>query len=560
MFAWMAVQFHCFTSSFFAPGQGRWLPFAYASLAVIIILVVLGYIPGGVVASGATLYPDYGVGIVAVVVPLLILAGRNLYVFWKRLKILDNPVLYNQIVSLMLGVSVLVIFGLAAFIPWGRVFPITHFGNIINALILSYAVIRHQLVDIRLILRHGLAWISLGIIGVASYLLLVFILYTMLNIETNLTAILIATLAAVLATILIYKLRGVLFVSISKAFRGQSYDSRQRLSDFASTIHNVFSLEEQGEELLTLVTRAIGCKKASLLFLEAGSSEHFTTQLAEPQGGNNPLSNLSLDGLNPIVKHLRREQRPLTKDNIATLPEFRSLWEQERKEVRANEIELFMPLISRDRLIGIMVLDKKKSGRYTLQDFQLLEEATKQVAVSMEKEYLREQLGQREEELSVINRSSVIMTSSLDVQIIYDSFINEIKEIVDVSWAAITLIEENEIYFLALSSEIGSAWQVGERIPIKGTATEWVAIHRKAIIEPDLAQESRFSTATYHLQQGVRSIIYLPLIAKDEVIGSLIVASQRPNAYTRRHTKLLEQLASQIAMPIENSRLYAKVE
>jgi len=47
---------------------------------------------------------------------------------------------------------------------------------------------------------------------------------------------------------------------------------------------------------------------------------------------------------------------------------------------------------------------------------------------------------------------------------------------------------------------------------------------------------------------------------KGEAIGSLIVASQRPNAYTQRHIKLLEQLASQIAMPIENSRLYAQAE
>ncbi|GAG07686.1 unnamed protein product, partial [marine sediment metagenome] len=112
----------------------------------------------------------------------------------------------------------------------------------------------------------------------------------------------------------------------------------------------------------------------------------------------------------------------------------------------------------------------------------------------------------------------------------------------------------------ALSSEIGSAWQVRERIPIKGTATEWVATNRKAIVESDLSQKSRFDTAKYHLKQGVRSIAYLPLIAKGKVIGSLVVASSQPNAYSQRHVMLLEQLASQIAMPVENSRLYAKVE
>ena len=49
-------------------------------------------------------------------------------------------------------------------------------------------------------------------------------------------------------------------------------------------------------------------------------------------------------------------------------------------------------MISRDRLIGILVLDKKKTGHYNLEDFSLLEDVTNRVAVSMEKEYLREQL------------------------------------------------------------------------------------------------------------------------------------------------------------------------
>jgi diguanylate cyclase (GGDEF)-like protein len=559
MFTWMAVQFHCFSSSFFPPGQARWLPFAYTLLAAVIAVAALGYLPAEMVVSGNKLYPVYGPWVLLVVIPLLIVVARNAYVFWKMMKVLDNPVLYNQIVSLLIGIFVLTIFVLAALLPWGREFPISHFGNIINAVILSYATIRHQLVDIRFVLRRGLAWISLGVIGAISYWLLIFTLHTILHFELDATTTIVATTAAILAAIFIYKLRGLLFVTMGKAFQRQSYDYRQKLSDFASEIHHVFSLREQGGELLGLVTKAIGCNRACLLFIEAGS-EDYTAQLAEPEGNDNPLSGLKIKEHNPIAEYLRRERKPLTRESLSILPEFYSLWQQEKETIKSSEIELFMPLISRDRLIGILALDKKQSGRYSLQDFSLLEEITNQVAVSMEKEYLQEQLRERERELSVINRSSTIITSSLDIQRIYDSFIQELKKVVDVCWAAIVLIEENDVRFLALSSDIGSAWQVGERVPIKGSATEWVATRKKGLIESDLSQESKFATAKYHLRQGVRSIAYLPLIVKDEVIGSLIVASCYPDAYSQKHLKLLEQLASQIAMPIENSRIYAQVE
>ena len=53
---------------------------------------------------------------------------------------------------------------------------------------------------------------------------------------------------------------------------------------------------------------------------------------------------------------------------------------------------------------------------------------------------------------------------------------------------------------------------------------------------------------------------YLPLVISNQIIGSLIVASRKPNIYTAKQINLLQQLSTQIAMPIENARLYAKTE
>ena len=79
-------------------------------------------------------------------------------------------------------------------------------------------------------------------------------------------------------------------------------------------------------------------------------------------------------------------------------------------------------------------------------------------------------------------------------------------------------------------------------------------------MDHDLSEESQFSTGKYYLQHGIRSVVCQPLLMSNEVIGALMVASRKPNAYNQRHLKLLEQLASQITMPIENARLYAKTE
>jgi len=560
IYAWTIAQFYFFSSSFFPQGKGRWLPLACSAVAVAIVLVVLGYTPESVIVSGDKLYPVYGRGWLFLSIPLLTLFARNVYLFWKRLKTLDNPVLHNQITSLLVGIFVLAGFTFATLlIPWAKEFPISHFGNLITAFILSYATIRHELVDIRFVLRQALKWTTLGVIGGASYLLSLFALQALFHFKLDFIVMSAIAATAALVAIFIYNLRGALFAKMGKVLHGQSYDYRQELSNVAKRVHNVFSFKEQGGELLTLVTKAIGCKEACLLFVEAGS-EDFTAQLVEPNSKNNPLSHLRWPKDNPIVEYLGREHKPLTRHNLAIQPEFDGLWESEKKEIESKDIELLIPLISRDRLIGILVLGRKQSGKYLLDDFSILEEVAKQVAVSMEKEYLSEQLRQREWELSVIQRSSAIITSSLDIRGIYDSFIKELKHIVDVSWAAIILIEGDEIYFMTLSSEVGSAWQAGERIPLKATAIEWVAAHKRALIQQDLAQGSRFIMDKYYLKQGLRSIIYLPLTMKAKVTGNLVVASCKPNTYNKRHIKLLEELASQITTSIEHSRLYANAE
>ena len=177
-----------------------------------------------------------------------------------------------------------------------------------------------------------------------------------------------------------------------------------------------------------------------------------------------------------------------------------------------------------------------------------------------EKEYLERLLREREEELSVVNRCLAIIIPAVDVQKIYDSFIIELKKVVDINWASINLIEGSRLNILALYSEIDSAWEVGEQIPIRGTGTEWVALNKKALLESDLSQRGQFITAKYYREQGVRTIAYFPFIVKGIVIGSFVVATSNPNAYSQRHMSLLERLTSQIAMSIDNSRLYTEAE
>ena len=178
-------------------------------------------------------------------------------------------------------------------------------------------------------------------------------------------------------------------------------------------------------------------------------------------------------------------------------------------------------------------------------------------AVAKDDQSQLEALKRAQQELVLADNITSIISSSLDIEQVYESFVDEMRKVVDVDRAGVALIKEKEAYFYTLSSKIGSVWKPSDFFPVEATAIAWVAANKRTLVEPDLAQERKFWTDEYHLKLGVRSIVYLPLLAKGEVFGVLIIASTRPNAYGEREQEILKQFSTQIAGTIGTACLYA---
>ena len=161
-------------------------------------------------------------------------------------------------------------------------------------------------------------------------------------------------------------------------------------------------------------------------------------------------------------------------------------------------------------------------------------------------------------ELLVISHAGTIIVSSLDIQRMLHRLIEELKKVIDISWAAITRVEDNHVHFLAVSSDTASTRKAGDRIQLEGTTYEWLVTHRIIRVESDLLQENRFIDSKYHLKQGMRSVVYLPLIREGEVTGSITLASRQPNTYSHGYTNILERLTPLITAQVENARLYGE--
>ncbi len=554
---WTGIQFHYFLYSFYRPQRIK-MPFAYILVVSTIVLAALGYIPQSIDVTPIGINVEYGIWLIPIALSAVILITRDSYFLWRKRRILADPAGRNQITYILTCVGIMLFFILSSFAPRGGEYPVAHVGNFVNACFLTYAVVAHHLMDVRVILRRALVYIGLYGGGIAALALFLFLAHLAVGFEPD-----IATLAIVIGTglpiifFLVHKVRGALQTKIEQSFNGERYNYRRQLSDFIAQIYDIPTLEQFGSQFISLLSQSIGCREAYLLLPDKGGD--FLTRFAHPPAGDNPVARLKLRQDSPVVAWLKRKTTILPQRNLSIFPEFQSLWQEEKESIQSARVEMFVPFINRGELVAILAIGGRQDRKlYTVEDMDLLESVASRVAASMEKEYFHEQLQEQERELILLNRLTTIMSSSVSVDEIFQGFANELKKVIDVDWATIALIDGNEVYFSALSSTIGSPWQTGERMPLEGTATEYVCKEKRSLYEANLARHHRFWTGEHHLKQGIRSIVYLPLLIKDYSIGSLILASRRPNAYSPKQIRLLEQVTLQIATPIENAQLYAR--
>jgi diguanylate cyclase (GGDEF)-like protein len=561
LFVWMLVQLHYFICSFYQSERIK-IPLAYLLPIATITLAALGYIPQSVEITASGINVDYGPWIIAIVLLFLSIIGtRDIYTLIQKYRLSPNPEERNQLVYLLVAIGVLIVSILSTITPRGGEFPVSHIGNVIIACIFSYAVIAHRLLDVRVMFRQALTYVVLygGSIGIV--VLFFWLAQRLVGFELNFAS-LAVTIGLGIPAILycVHKVRDIWQKKVEEAFIGARYSYRRQLSQFISKIHDVPTLEQLGNEFISLLAQSLDCRRACLLLPQAENGD-FNAQFSYPPVADNPMGELKLRSDSPVVTWLKHENTMLQERNLDIFPEFQSIWKEEREEIQLAGVKTFVPLMNKGNLVAVLAISERRDERlYTVEDIDLLEFITTQVAASMEKEYSHEQLREQDEEINLVNRLTAIITSSMSIQMIFEAFAQELKEVVDIDWATIALIDGSELYFLALSSTIGSAWQQDERIPLEGTATEYACRERQAVYEADLKRHHRFWTWESHLQLGVRSVVYLPLSVTDHTIGSLILASRKPNAYGGRHIKLLEKVALQIAAPIENAQLYARLE
>ncbi len=169
------------------------------------------------------------------------------------------------------------------------------------------------------------------------------------------------------------------------------------------------------------------------------------------------------------------------------------------------------------------------------------------------------------QENAVMAEIGRIISSTLNIEKVYERFAEEVRKLISFDRIMINLADlKNKTSTPAYIAGIDvQGRRVGDITFMAGTVTEEVIRTRSSLliqVDNDNIDEvvSRFPPLLPTFQAGLRSIISVPLISKDQVIGVLSLRSLVPKAYTDQDVRLAERIASQIAGAIANAQLYTE--
>jgi two-component system sensor histidine kinase/response regulator len=155
-----------------------------------------------------------------------------------------------------------------------------------------------------------------------------------------------------------------------------------------------------------------------------------------------------------------------------------------------------------------------------------------------------------------------IISSTLDIDKVYDRFAEEVRKLISFDRIVIDINNRDEdtttITYTAGIEVPGR--RAGDIVPLAGSASAEILSSRTTLLIQEADPEwlgKRFPTLVPPLRAGFRSLMHVPLFSKSQLIGGLHFLSLKPNAYTEEDVRLAEKVSDQIAGAVANAQLFA---
>lgn len=228
-----------------------------------------------------------------------------------------------------------------------------------------------------------------------------------------------------------------------------------------------------------------------------------------------------------------------------------------REDVRS---ELAVPLVIEDRVMGVLNVDSIHMDAFSQTDLELLEALANQSARVIHNAQLHAQVKRKALELGSLFSVGQAIVSSLDLNEVLERITQKVVDLMEVKLCSLMLVDERGEE-LSIKAVYGASESYVRKpnLKVSDSLLGHVVREKTPLTVEDVREHPEFKYSRLAREEGLVSLLSVPMIFQDRVIGLLNVYTSRPHLFRPEEEELLAALAGQSAIAIENARLYENV-
>jgi sigma-B regulation protein RsbU (phosphoserine phosphatase) len=218
--------------------------------------------------------------------------------------------------------------------------------------------------------------------------------------------------------------------------------------------------------------------------------------------------------------------------------------------------ELAIPLIVKNRVIGVIDIESTHANYFTPEHSRLLTVVGSRIAIGIENARLYTRVSRQARTLILLNEISRDLSSILNLDELLKRIGEQLTRIIDYQMFSILLVDPTGTKLEhRFSLRFNEKVQIKQQIPLGEGLVGYSAQHKEPLLIPDVTKDPRY----IKLNPETRSELVVPLIYQGNVIGVLDLEHTKRRFFTEDHLRTMSTLAAQISIAIENARLYERV-
>jgi formate hydrogenlyase transcriptional activator len=222
-----------------------------------------------------------------------------------------------------------------------------------------------------------------------------------------------------------------------------------------------------------------------------------------------------------------------------------------------------VPLSTAEKRLGALGVASLKGDAYSEPDRRLLRRVAELAAVAVENTMNREDLHDEKQRLQALVDVNRTLASNLEIQRLLPLISECVDRVVPHDFAGVTLYEGDKENMKAyvLSPTQPGVIESGRTVSLQQTLSSQAFLEQKSktLTREDLANHSS-SIAERVLGAGIRTVHCMPLFTSKGPLGTLNVGSKKDRAFSQKDEEVLNQIAAQLAIALDNARAYREIQ